>query len=316
MAVLTMAAAAAVVNQRAVKAERDFPPRGKFIECDGLKLHYLDSGSGPTLVILHGNGAMTDDIRLSGLIALAEQDYRVVVFDRPGFGYSERSRDRVWSPQAQAELVIKAIDQLGISSPIVVGHSWGTLVALELALRCRLSGLVLVSGFYFPETSAAVSSIAPTAMPVIGDVLNHTVTPFIGAALASGMIEAMFAPDPVPTRFKREFPVPLTLRPSQIKAFSEETAGMNAAAHALVERYSSISVPTVVIQGDADTIVPHDHGARLNDKLANGALTIVPGGSHMLHHRHPDIVMSAINSVSRPSQEGELERQKQLITGM
>ena len=299
---LSLAAAAGVVQLRAIKAERDHPPKGRFIECDGVKLHYLESGSGPALVILHGNGAMTADIELSGLIGSADKDFRVIVFDRPGFGYSDRPRNRSWTPAAQAELLAKAFDQLNITSPIVLGHSWGTLVALELALQGCVSGMVLVSGFYFPETSAALSSAAPTAMPFIGDVLNHTVTPFIGGAMAGRLIEGMFAPDPVPERFQHDFPVALTLRPSQIKAFSEETAGMNAAAHALVERYGSIGVPSVVIAGDADTIVPHDHGARLNGKLADSKLIVVPGGSHMLHHRQPDMVVSAVRSVAQKVQ--------------
>ena len=86
-------AAAAVVNRRlADKALRDNPPQGRFIDIDGVRLHYVERGSGRPLVLLHGNGSMIQDFESSGLIDLAAKDYRVIVFDRPGFGHSLRPR--------------------------------------------------------------------------------------------------------------------------------------------------------------------------------------------------------------------------------
>jgi pimeloyl-ACP methyl ester carboxylesterase len=77
--------------------------------------------------------------------------YRVIIFDRPGFGHSERPRGRVWTAAEQAELLHKALLQLGVERPVVVGHSWGTLVALALAVRhlADIAGLALLSGYYF-----------------------------------------------------------------------------------------------------------------------------------------------------------------------
>jgi hypothetical protein len=94
-------AAAAIVNKRlANKAERDNPPAGRFLDVNGVRLHYVERGTGEAVVLLHGNGSMIQDFESSGLIDLAAKDHRVIVFDRPGFGHSERPRSVVWTPDA------------------------------------------------------------------------------------------------------------------------------------------------------------------------------------------------------------------------
>ena len=101
----TLVAATALVNrQLAKKALRDNPPQGRFIDVNGVRLHYVERGNGRPLVLFHGNGSMIQDFESSGLIGLAAENYRVIVFDRPGFGHSLRPRNVVWTPEAQADL--------------------------------------------------------------------------------------------------------------------------------------------------------------------------------------------------------------------
>ena len=91
--------AAALVNHRlARRAERNSPLAGNFVEIDGVELHYVEKGHGDPVVLLHGNGAMIEDLASSGLIDMAAERYRVIAFDRPGFGYSERPRTTAGPP--------------------------------------------------------------------------------------------------------------------------------------------------------------------------------------------------------------------------
>ena len=93
----------ALVNRHFTnKAERDNPPTGRFVEVDGVRLHYVERGSGEPLVLLHGNGSMIQDFETSGLVDMAAKSYRVIVFDRPGYGHSERPRSTIWTAEAQA----------------------------------------------------------------------------------------------------------------------------------------------------------------------------------------------------------------------
>src|SRR5450755_1455970 len=145
--------AIALVNRHlAKKAERDNPAAGRFLDVNGVRLHYVERGSGEPLVLLHGNGSMIEDFESSGLIDLAAKNYRVIVFDRPGFGHSDRPRNVVWTPDAQAELIERALAQIGVSNAVVLGHSWGASVAVALALKFPelVSSLVLASGYYYP----------------------------------------------------------------------------------------------------------------------------------------------------------------------
>src|SRR5215213_7321361 len=135
--VLVAALAAAVVFAvaQARAAERKTPPIGRFINVDSVRLHYIEQGQGDPVVLIHGNGSLIQDFTVSGLVDGLSGHHRVIVFDRPGFGYSTRPRTRIWTPMAQAEVLRKALDQLGVEQAIVLGHSWGTLVAASLALQ-------------------------------------------------------------------------------------------------------------------------------------------------------------------------------------
>jgi pimeloyl-ACP methyl ester carboxylesterase len=99
----------------------------------------------------------------SGLVDLLAQDNRVVCFDRPGFGYSQRPRFRIWSAPAQAALLLKALHQLGVREPVVLGHSWGALVAIALGMRkdYPVRGLVLASGYYFRPSAGTCGLCRP-----------------------------------------------------------------------------------------------------------------------------------------------------------
>ncbi len=178
------------------------------------------------------------------------------MFDRPGFGYSTRPRSRIWTPLAQAELLQKALDQLGVERPVVLGHSWGTLVAVALALQfpARVRGLVLTSGYYFPTARLDVPLLSPPAITVVGDVMRYTVSPLLGRLLLPRIIRRLFEPAPVPERFDRLFPKEMMLRPSQLRAAAADTALMIPAATELQARYRELKLPIVIVTGADDKI--------------------------------------------------------------
>jgi pimeloyl-ACP methyl ester carboxylesterase len=297
---LALAGAAVLAQRNARQAERRHLPKGAFVSSQGLPLHYVEQGKGRPVVFLHGNGSMVEDFLISGVIGQAARAYRAVAFDRPGFGHTERPRGRNWTAAAQAALLPGAFRLLGIDRPIVVGHSWGTLVALALALDHpgEVSGLVLASGYYYPTPRTDAALFSPPAIPIVGDVISHTVAPFVGEAMAPGLLEKAFAPQGVSPRFADEFPMGLALRPSQIQAFAQDAAHMRSAADALCERYGSLFPPTAILAGDADEIVEHRQAQRLHGAVTGSRLDVLRGGCHMLHHIAPERVVRAIDSVA------------------
>ena len=203
VAIGVLAAMALVTRHLAKKAERDNPPAGRFLNVDGVRLHYVERGSGEPLVLLHGNGSMIEDFESSGLIDLAAKNYRVIVFDRPGFGHSDRPRNVVWTPDAQAELIKHALERLGVSSATVLGHSWGASVAVALALKYPdlIRGLVLASGYYYPTARPDVIAMGAPALPVIGDILSHTLSPLISRAKWPLMMTKIVGPPMAKVQF-------------------------------------------------------------------------------------------------------------------
>jgi hypothetical protein len=72
--VLALAFSAILNRLLAVRAERRSPPMGSFLNVNGVRLHYVERGAGPPLVLLHGNGSMVEDFQVSGLLELAAKN--------------------------------------------------------------------------------------------------------------------------------------------------------------------------------------------------------------------------------------------------
>jgi pimeloyl-ACP methyl ester carboxylesterase len=289
--------------KKARDAERKYQPIGRFLDVGGVRLHYIERGQGEPLVLIHGNGTMIQDFTVSGLVDRLASHYRVIVIDRPGYGYSTRPR-QLWTPRAHARLFRTALARLGVERATVYGHSWGTLVAVALALEfpAFVRGLVLGSGYYHPTVRADVFLFSPPAIPVIGDAMRYTISPLVARAILPGLIKQMFAPAAVPEPFERLFPKELMLRPSQLRAAAEDAALMTPSAAELEQHYRELTMPLTIITGADDQIADVGRQSeRLHRELAGSEFIALPGLGHMIHHLAPDAVVSAIDRVAERS---------------
>jgi pimeloyl-ACP methyl ester carboxylesterase len=291
------AALAALNHLLARRTEARHPPRGRFVTVDGVRLHYVERGTGPAIVLLHGNAVTFEDFVVSGLLDDLAEDYRVIAFDRPGYGYSERPRGPLWNAREQAKLLLRAHRQLGLESPVVVGHSWGALVAANMAADApgAVAGVVLMSGFYRPTPRLdAVAASAP-AIPLVGDVLRYTISPVLGRLLAPMILKWCFAPAAITPRFRRDYPISLSLRPAQLRASAAESAFLEPDAVTLAARLPDLSAPTLILGGRSDRLVSFAHHSEwLARKLPHARLGVIERGGHMIHHSATEEVSAAI----------------------
>lgn len=291
----------ALVNHRlAKKAESDNPAAGRFLDVNGVRLHYVERGSGAPLVLLHGNGSMIQDFESSGLVDLAAKNYRVIVFDRPGFGHSDRPRNVVWTPAAQAELINSALERLGVAHAIVLGHSWGASVAVALALKypTLVQGLVLASGYYYPTFRPDVVAVSGPAVPLVGDVLRYTIAPIVSRVMWPLLMTKIFGPRSVPDKFEG-FPKEMAVRPSQIRASAAESALMIPDAFQFRDQYSNLKMPVVIVAGEEDRLVDIDtQSEQLHRDVPQSRFHRVPATGHMIHQTATGVVMSAIDEVA------------------
>lgn len=299
-AIAALVASALWNNRQARKAGEDNPPAGRFVDVDGVRLHYVEGGSGEPLVLLHGNGSMIEDFLSSGLFDLACKSHRTIVFDRPGYGHSERPRDALWTPNVQADLIHHALQKLNVTRAVVLGHSWGASVAVALALRHPqlVKALVLASGYYYPSARADVVALSGPAIPVVGDIVAHTVAPLLSRAMWPWMTRKLFDPAPAPRKFDG-FPKEMAVRPSQIHASAEESAMLIPNAYAAQEHYRELTMPVSIIAGDGDRLIDIDEqSARLHREVRHSTFSRVRGAGHMVHQTAPERVMAAIDEAS------------------
>lgn len=293
-----LAAAYTVVRVKSAQAERELPPSGSFVEVDGLRLHYIDRGAGPVVVLLHGNAAMAQDFEAAGLVDLLAQDHRVIAFDRPGFGYSTRPRAHFWTVDHQARLLLQALERLEVERAVVLGHSWGTLVAMTMAaldpgLVC---GLVLASGYYYPTLRLDAPLQAGPAVPLLGDLMRHTISPLLSRLLWPLQTWRIFSPTAVPASFRR-LPPWFSLRPLQLRAAAAESAMMVPAVALMKAGYAGLAVPVILLAGKGDKMAdPEYHSGRLHRELPQSELRLVEGG-HMLQHFAQHELADAVRSV-------------------
>ena len=283
-------------------AERRNPPIGSFIECEGLRLHYLERGdpSGPCVVLFHGNGSMIQDLLISGIVDRLASRYRVLCFDRPGFGYSQRPRMRIWTATSQAGLFVRALGQLGVHDPIVLGHSWGALVAVAIGLQndYPVRGLVLASGYYFPTWRWDFWMMSGPAIPVLGDLVRYTIAPIISWAILPALFRKLFAPRSIPENFIHHFPSSLTIRPKQLRAAAEESAFLIPEATRLQSRYSSIRCPVHIFHGTGDQLIEPEQARRLHKALSRSNLHLVNNAGHMVTYADGVAIAQAVDRLN------------------
>lgn len=295
-------AALALANRLAAPRASPPLPRHRFVQVDGVRLHYIEQGTGSPVILLHGNGAMAEDFVASGILARLADRHRVIAFDRPGFGYSERSRRRIWTFAAQADLLRAALRQLGIGCPVLVGHSAGGLAALEMGLRDPqdTAALVLLSGFYFPRLRPDMMIASLFAPPVLRPVAAFAVSHLFGWLAMPAYLRTVFAPNPVQDGFKRDFPLGATLRHGHVQATIADTPLLIWSSAVLARQFARLIMPVSILTGTHDHIVAGPlQSRRLHESIPGSLFQELPGIGHMIHHAAPDAVVAAIEQAAR-----------------
>jgi len=258
---------------------------------DGIRLHYVDRGAGAPVVLLHGNPGFVEDF-LPVVDSLASTN-RVIAFDRPGHGYSERATAAGTTAHDQVRLIHDALTQLGVSRPIVVGHSWGGGLALLYALEYprEVDRLVLLGTRAYPSMGGRDPVYALNRMPIIGTLFRHTVLLPVGRALLERRLASAYAPDTV-RRDHFEAARALWLRPAQVAATVWDTRNLDRELREASTRYAGIRVPVIVICGERDQLLPESK--RLSAAIPGAQLVVVPNTGHEVQLTRTAIVIAAI----------------------
>ncbi|WP_040609164.1 alpha/beta fold hydrolase [Pseudooceanicola batsensis] len=285
------------VTQRQAEALRAYPPQGRFVDVEGHPVHYIQRGSGPDLVLIHGASGNTRDFTFS-LIERLEDRYRVTAFDRPGLGHTPRLARRGVTLGDQADLLVAAADRLGLEKPVVLGHSFGGAVAMAWAVRHPEAARAVVdlSGATYPWPGELDRFYATLARPVVGPALAHVIGAWVGEAYIRDAIEGVFAPQAAPEGYAGHIGAELVIRPASLTANAQQRTDLRADLRALSESYPALDLPVEILHGTADdTVSLAIHSQALARDVPSARLTPLPGVGHMPHHVDEEAVVAAID---------------------
>lgn len=297
-------------SARADKAEASYPPIGDFIDVTGGRVHYVQEGQGPDLILLHGAGGNLRDYTFSLMDQLSGR-YRVTAFDRPGLGYTDQVpgvpraafASEGASPQAQVEMLREAATVLNITDPIVAGHSFGGIVAMAWAT----TGLDQPR----PTDARAIVSFAGVLMPWPGDLGAYytvsgsalggaVVVPLISALVPTTRVDdavaATFVPQDPRAGYIDYLGGMLAVRPDTFRANARQVNTLRPHVVEMTKLYPQLTLPIEIIHGTADTTVPiHIHPEELIKIVASANLTRMDGVGHQPHHADEAAAVAAID---------------------
>jgi pimeloyl-ACP methyl ester carboxylesterase len=280
--------------------EGTYPPQGAFVDVEGIRLHYLKTGSGPPLVALHGASSSLRDFP-DDLIDELSNEFTVYLFDRPGHGFSERPAENGHSPARQAELIHGALTSLGVRPSILLSHSWSGALVTAFALKFPqdVGGLVLLSGATHPWNSPSAWYNRMVRLPVIGTVVLNTVVVPLGQVLVPNGIAKNFNPNPALPNYAEMVGTALLLRPSTFRANADDSVMLKEFVREQSKRYGELKLPVIIITGDQDlTVSPEIHSVPLHETLENSELVILEGVGHMPHYVAQETVVDAVNRLA------------------
>jgi pimeloyl-ACP methyl ester carboxylesterase len=288
---------------RAAAAEAAHPPAGRFVEVNGRRVHVHVSGTGPDVVLIHGAFGSLRDFTYHLSARLAER-YRVIAFDRPGLGYTERTdpaygrafATTAESPAEQAALLAAAARELGAENPIVVGHSFGGIVAMAWALDHDPAAVVMLAGVAMPWPGDLGWLYQVNGTAVGGGVVAPVLSAWTPEARLREAVAATFAPQPMPDGYADHIGPYMPLRLPAFRANARQVNTLRPHVVEMAKRYPALRLPIEIVHGEADRTVPIAvHSEPLSRIVPTADLTILPGIGHMPHHADPGAAIAAID---------------------
>ena len=275
----------------------------EFVEVDGLQVRTLVRGSGePAMVLLHGFAASV--FTWHKVIDELARHGTVIAFDRPAYGFTSRPTRQSWterspySLEANVDLTLGVLDHFSVDRAVIIGHSAGGTVATLTALEHpeRVQSLILVApAIYFdvPPPEWLNRVIASSVMQRCGPHIARGVARFTSPI----MRRAWHDPSLITPATVEGYVAPF--RSAGWGAGMWEVVRANQRTH-LGSKVARLSVPTLMIAGDHDRIVPTKQSIRAAREIPGAELEIVPNCGHIPQEERPDeFLRAAIEFVER-----------------
>jgi pyruvate dehydrogenase E2 component (dihydrolipoyllysine-residue acetyltransferase) len=279
------------VERAAAEASADPTPREERIRLDdGRELNILLAGTGdaPPLVFLHGLGGSqsTWQVVLGDLV----EQHRVAAIDLPGHGTSDRSAEADYSITGIAHAIAEAVGKLGLSRPIVVGHSLGGAVALRIAI----------------EQPKLIQGVVALDSAGLGEEISSELTDLMGGQAgtdtARGLLQLFYQDQKLVNERGVAEMAQMQLADG---AWAAQQSVANAAfasgrqLQAARLDPAAVSVPVLLIWGEHDRVIPARHAIEALTRFPDASLAIVPNVGHVPQVENPNRTATLITRFTR-----------------
>lgn len=288
--------------------------KSRFVEVDGITIHYQEFGSvsDPQVLLIHGYTASVY-VWKTVAPALAANGFHVVVVDLPGFGYSEKPGWFDYSINSQARVMARFMNRLGIGRATIVGSSYGGAVAATLALDYpeRVEKLVLVDAVTNDSTKN-LPILRLAALPGIGEAL----TPFLTDSKAFWRFRMKNTLAPANHHLIDDDRIENVMRPLGAADAHNALLKTNRNWHADRIEHDAplIRQPTLVIWGEEDRVIPIDGGYRIHDAVLHSRMVVLKNCGHLPQEEKPELFTEIVTEFCRdpkgriePMPGGEME---------
>lgn len=258
----------------------------RFISVNGIRTHFIESGQGYPLVLVHGLGASS--ISWSENVDPLSRHYRVIALDVPGHGDSEKPDNVRYNMYSGANFLDAFLDTLSIPRATIVGNSAGGLIAAQFAISKpqRLDALVLVDTGGLGRELRWFLRFA--SLPILGEFLENTSVRNTRALLRS----IFYAPRPMEDGLLQELMRVRNLPGAKTAALECIRSHINLWGmkrdSVLTEKLRSLSMPLLIVWGEEDQIIPVSHARRAMELLPQAVVRIIPRCGHWPQMERPD----------------------------
>jgi haloalkane dehalogenase len=270
-----------------------FPFESRFVTIDGHTIHYVDEGSGPTLLLLHGNPTWSFVYR--DVIRALRDEFRCVALDYPGFGLSSARPGHRYLPEEHAEVVTAFVDAMGLSGVTLVAQDWGGPIGLATVEQRpgAFEGLVLANTWGWPITGDLHFEVVSHLMGgPLGRLLVRQLNLFVNAMIPVGHRLRKPTADEM-AHYRQALATPgrrgaSAVLPGRITASRAFLADVEAGLGDLA------SLPTLIVWGDADFAFRAKERRRWEQVFANHHTAVVEGAGHFVQSDAPEEFAAAI----------------------
>jgi magnesium chelatase accessory protein len=272
---------------------RDWPNReaSRFVDAAGLGWHVQVMGEGPVVLLVHGTGASSHSF--GELAKILSGAFTVVVPDLPGHGFTDLPASSRLSLPEMAEDLSALLKTLRLDPELVVGHSAGAAILIEMCLDELIEpeAIISINGALLPFDSMVGQFFSPMAKLL---VLNPFVPKlFAWRASSDGAVERLIGS--TGSRLKAD-DLGYYRRLFQSEGHVEAALGMMAGwdLHTFEKRLEALKVPLILVVGGDDRAVSPDDAFKVSDRLPNAKVVLLRGLGHLAHEECPEKIAEIV----------------------